>query len=83
MQQGGQSRRRHHLLTYGAVVQAAIPTSDASEMTQNLLDVASLLFGIETVGGVMALFIGCNATILKKMVEIMMIYSNNQPSVLA
>ena len=52
-------------VAYGAAIQAAILNGDRDDAVQDLLllDVASLLLGIETAGGIMTNFIPRNTTI--------------------
>ena len=67
-------------VAHGAAVQAAILSSDRSELINNvlLLDVAPMSLGIETVGGVMTTLIECNTTIPARKSEMFSIYPDHQ-----
>jgi L1 cell adhesion molecule like protein len=71
-------------VAYGAAVQAAILNEDISEKLQGmvLVNVTPLSLGIETVGGVMTVFIKNNTPIPKKHTKTFSTQCNNQSSVL-
>lgn len=70
-------------VAYGAAVQAAVLSGDASDCIKDLLlvDVAPLSLGIETAGGVMTKLIERNSTIPCKASNVFTTYSDNQPAV--
>ncbi|KAM7286378.1 heat shock protein 68-like [Ixodes scapularis] len=70
-------------VAYGAAVQAAIVSRDASEVIQNvlLLDVATLSLGIETAGGVMRNIVNRNSRIPCETSQTFATSADNQPTV--
>ncbi|CAI9736047.1 Hypothetical predicted protein [Octopus vulgaris] len=70
-------------VAYGAAVQAAVLSGDASDCIRDVLlvDVAPLSLGIETAGGVMTKLIERNSRIPCKASNIFTTYSDNQPAV--
>lgn len=70
-------------VAYGAAVQSAVLSGDASDCIKDLLlvDVAPLSLGIETAGGVMTKLIERNSTIPCKASNVFTTYSDNQPAV--
>ncbi|CAI9736042.1 Hypothetical predicted protein [Octopus vulgaris] len=70
-------------VAYGAAVQAAVLSGDASDCIRDVLlvDVAPLSLGIETAGGVMTKLIERNSRIPCKASNVFTTYSDNQPAV--
>ncbi|XP_036365501.1 heat shock 70 kDa protein-like [Octopus sinensis] len=70
-------------VAYGAAVQAAVLSGDASDCIKDVLlvDVAPLSLGIETAGGVMTKLIERNSRIPCKASNVFTTYSDNQPAV--
>ncbi|XP_029646179.2 heat shock protein 70 B2-like [Octopus sinensis] len=70
-------------VAYGAAVQAAVLSGDASDCIRDVLlvDVAPLSLGIETAGGVMTKLIEHNSRIPCKASNVFTTYSDNQPAV--
>ncbi|ETO34399.1 heat shock protein 70 precursor [Reticulomyxa filosa] len=69
-------------VAFGAAVQGAIISGDASVPDMIVLDVTPLSLGIETVGGVMTKLIEKNSPIPIKKSQIFSTHQDNQPAVL-